>query len=80
MCSASAPLELDHFRGRREPQTLENCWTLCSPCHRQKTDNRPSAFWWQLRFKAHAARFGYAAEVERCEARITVLWAKGFRP
>lgn len=37
-------LEMHHALGRvRAQQSVENCLALCGPCHRDITDNRPSA-------------------------------------
>lgn len=60
------PLTLEHMFGRvRVPQRVENCWSLCLSCHRQKTDGIPSAALWFDRFAIHAQSHGYSAEVRR---------------
>ena len=62
--------ELDHFTSRRHGQSVETCWMLCSACHREKTDNSPSAAWWLERFISHCERNGYSAEAERARSRL----------
>lgn len=65
------PAELDHFWGRvRVAQSDENCWLLCWLCHRQKTNNTPSAAHWLRAFVAHAERYGFIAEAAKARARL----------
>lgn len=48
------PLEMDHFYGRvRVRQSADTVWMLCSPCHRRKTANTPSADYWRAKFARH---------------------------
>jgi 5-methylcytosine-specific restriction endonuclease McrA len=63
-------LELDHFEGRARSETLESCWLLCRGCHRQKTNNAPSAAWWLEAFRMHCERNGYAAQARRAANRL----------
>ncbi len=77
--------EIDHFWGRAKvKESVENCWLLCGadtldwrPCHRQKTDNHPSAAYWVLVFQGHCNIYHYEAEQHRCEVRLEVLTQKG---
>ena len=49
--------EMDHFFGRAKGgTTVAIVWNLCRRCHREKTDNRPSAVRWLERFIRHCAR------------------------
>lgn len=68
---------MDHFFGRRIPQSEANCWALCVQCDRDRTDNRPAAAYWCRAFVEHCERHGYTAEAERAGARLLVLKAKG---
>ncbi len=83
-CGCGAPVseefgEMDHAFGRaRVPQSVENCWFLAPRCHRQKTDNFPSAMWWVEDFRRHCQRHGYGEQEHRCEVRLEVIEAKGF--
>lgn len=70
--------EMDHWRGRREAQSVQNCWALTSACHFAKTNNSPSGIEWAEKFKAHAHRYGYADMEQAADTRIFVLKAKGF--
>lgn len=63
-------LELDHFFGRRGPQSERTCWALCWRCHKDKTSNFPSAGEWLRRFIDHCQKYGYHAEAERARARL----------
>lgn len=55
-CDAPAT-ELDHHFGRvRVKQSPVNCRALCSRHHRMKTDNIPSAAYWQQDFINHCNR------------------------
>lgn len=70
----AAPLELDHMFGRvRVKQSERNCWALCRPCHRGKTNNAPTAWFWLRVFAAHAFSHGYAAEARMADARFEAL-------
>lgn len=53
--SSFAPAELDHMLGRgKAPQSVRNCWLICRLCHRDKTNNVPSAPYWFERMLRHA--------------------------
>ncbi len=70
---------LDHFFGRAKvAEAVSNCLALCQACDHEKTTSKPSAVWWLTRFIEIASRHGYAAEIERAEARLLALVAKGF--
>jgi hypothetical protein len=55
--------ELDHFEGgsgrRRERQSVENTWLLCSQSHRARSLNAPSAAHWNRLWKEHTSKHGY---------------------
>lgn len=58
---AGLALEMDHFYGgskRRALESVETCWMLDSHCHRNKTNNYPSASYWQEKFTTHLYRVG----------------------
>lgn len=66
--------ELDHFFGRgKAKQSVANCWFLHPDCHREKTDNMPSAGFWLRAFIAHASRQGYLAERWKAESRLAFV-------
>lgn len=67
---AFAPLQLDHFFGRRGPQSARTCWALDADCHRQKTNNVPDASHWLNAFGSHCDRLGYSSEAKRCWDRL----------
>jgi 5-methylcytosine-specific restriction endonuclease McrA len=68
------PLTLDHFFGRvRVKQSERNCWALCLACHRQKTNNNPSAERWLERFITHAEAHGYREEAGMATRRLASL-------
>lgn len=64
----------DHFFGgsgrRLAMESVETCWHLCVPCHRDKTENRPSAEHWLEKFVAHCEKHGYAQAAEEARKRI----------
>lgn len=57
------PLVLDHWLGgsgrRRQKQSVENTWAICTPCHRERTVNSPNAAYWNEKFRQHCQRYGY---------------------
>lgn len=59
--TALAPLEMDHFLGRARSESVGTCWMLCRQCHRDKTENRPSANHWRVVFSLHQNNNGYDA-------------------
>lgn len=67
------PLEMDHFFGRRGPQSERTCWVLCRGCHREKTRNEPSAQRWLELFQDHCARHDYPAEHRMARNRLQAL-------
>lgn len=68
--------ELDHFFGRgKVPQKVSNCWFLCGYCHRNKTNNEPSATYWLEQFVSHCDRHGYTSEAWQATARLEALKA-----
>lgn len=53
-CKAAPATELDHFRGRaKAPESVANCWALCRPCHRNKTDNVGGRIEWLSIYARH---------------------------
>lgn len=84
-CGCAQPLgegELDHFFGRaKADETVAACWALRRDCHRAKTDNRPSAVQWLLKFIRHSgihAGSGYATAGARAQQQLEWKSAKGF--
>lgn len=78
---ALADGELDHFFGRgKAPQSVRNCWRLCSGCHRAKTLNRPDSAYWLRRFNAHCLAHGYAGEVRLALNRLAFVEARSSLP
>ena len=84
-CGCGSPLDsrllgcapqLDHFFGRRGPQSAKTCWMLKFFCHADKTNNRPSAKSWAARFIGHCDRHGFRAEANRAGARAQFNAAK----
>jgi hypothetical protein len=72
-CQAQAGrrLEMDHFFGRvRAEQSDATCWAICPPCHRQKTENSPSAAHWLEEFIRHAERHGFDDEAALAARRL----------
>jgi hypothetical protein len=69
-CGSPEALEVDHFFGRARDRSVTGCWGLCSQCHRDKTDNRPSRKWWLGRFQRHALFYGYGTKAEGVNALI----------
>lgn len=57
------PAEMDHFLGghgrRKQRQSVESCWMLRRDCHAAKTRLSPSSAFWDAKWAAHAARYGY---------------------
>jgi hypothetical protein len=79
-CRAAPATELDHFLGRRRSEAVETCWALCTPCHREKTDNFPSKVTWLYVWLRHCTLHRYAAQVSGVEAAIQYHTVKhGFR-
>lgn len=69
---------LDHFFGRgKVPQSEETCWMLCVECDNDKTNNRPSAWYWASAFSGLCDTRGYANGAEMARARLAWLAAKG---
>ena len=58
-CRAALAMELDHFRGKARAESVETCWALCRPCHREKTDNKPSRIHWLTLYARHCAIHRY---------------------
>lgn len=64
-CCAWLPFtgEIDHWLGgsgrRRQRESIETIWLLCSSCHADRTANRPSVEHWNERFRLHCERYGY---------------------
>lgn len=69
--------EMDHFFGRvRAAQSERSCWSLCRLCHREKTNNAPSAAHWLEAFVAHCERHGYREEAGMAVRRLGMVQAK----
>lgn len=66
-------LQLDHFAGRARSESVETCWVLCPPCHRAKTDSKPSAEAWLNAFLVHCDEHGYADASRQAEARLAFV-------
>ena len=53
----------DHWLGgngrRQEQESLATTWLLCAACDYARTNNEPSATYWNERFKTHCERHGY---------------------
>lgn len=75
--SSGCPLELDHAFGRGHVQQTErNCWALCGPCHREKTNNRPNAAYWLKRFTLHAQKHNLTREQQMALRRLAFVEAR----
>jgi rubredoxin len=73
--------EMDHAVGRgKAQQTLENCWALCPMCHREKTNNDPSAAHWLEAFAEHCNTYGYRVEQARALKRLQFVRARAGAP
>lgn len=74
MGCGSQAMELDHAFGRiRVPQAASNCLALCHICHRQKTNNAPSATYWLECYFYHFEKHGYMREAGAVAARLDSL-------
>ena len=68
---------LDHFHGRgKAEESAATCWLLRWDHHEAKTQNRPDALTWYVRFLIHSAKLGHWEQVERALARIFTLKAR----
>jgi len=78
--SPASPAELDHQFGRvRAKQSVRNCWMLCRPCHRARTNNSPSATWWWARISTWAHALNYRATMEAACVLAEKHEARGIR-
>ena len=69
--------ELDHFFGKgKAPATVETCWVLSRACHRAKTENKPGAQTWLLRFIVHCQLHGYATAAHQARMKLEWILAK----
>lgn len=72
--SVSLFMEADHFWGgsgrRREAQSIETVWLLSAPCHRAKTESRPSREAWLTKWAEHCARHGLSPEAPGLRKRV----------
>lgn len=54
---------MDHWLGgsgrREQEESLDTVWMLCLRCNQERTDNRPSARYWNHRFNIHCNQYGY---------------------
>jgi len=67
---------LDHFRGRKNAESVESCWFLRWDHHEAKGSSRPDAATWVRKFIAHCGKHGYVAEKEKALTRLEVLKTK----
>ena len=55
---------MDHWLGgigrRVQQERLETVWMLCLRCNKDRTDNSPSATYWNMRFSIHCRAHGYS--------------------
>lgn len=73
--------QMDHTRGRvRESQAVRNCWFICPRCHRDRTNNSPSAAWWWWKVGVWAHENGYWTEAEHAQLMIDKQKQKGLAP
>lgn len=70
------PGELDHAFGRARAESVETCWALCRDCHRQKTNNDPSAAHWLEAFAELAEGLNYSESASRARALLAKHEAK----
>lgn len=67
-------LEMDHWLGgigrRRQHETIENVWMLCSECSFARTRNSPSAAYWNDLFKRHCEAHKYPAPTLHMERAL----------
>jgi 5-methylcytosine-specific restriction endonuclease McrA len=68
-----SPLELDHFFGKARSESAETCWALCRQCHRNKTDNTPSAASWLMAFITHAGFSGFTDARNMAVRRLNAM-------
>ena len=71
----SGSLEWDHQWGRGKgcpPESAENGRALCGRHHNMKHGAHPSRMAWLRDFRRHAERYGYAAEVAKCDRAIAL--------
>jgi hypothetical protein len=73
---------VDHFFGRAKADELEfTCWVLRADHHEAKTQNKPTADFWLLKFIGHCGRYrmngnGYATAALAAEKKREWLSAK----
>lgn len=79
------PGEVDHFFSRaRAPENEFTCWVITPACHRAKTDNRPNASHWLLKFIRHCGRWsiggeertGYVVAAEQAQKKLEWVTTK----
>jgi hypothetical protein len=69
----AGPPHLDHWLGgrgrRREEQSAETCWLLCTPCDALRTANSPTAAFWNGRRREHCERnrLPFVAHIEKLQ-------------
>jgi hypothetical protein len=73
---------VDHMFGRAKAEEIEfNCWVLRGDHHAAKTDNKPSAIHWLLKFIAHCGRYrhgenGYATAALAAQKKLEWMQTK----
>jgi hypothetical protein len=54
---------MDHWLGgsgrRSQQEKMETVWMLCLRCNQERTDNRPSAAYWNKVHAEHCKEYGY---------------------
>lgn len=78
---------IDHMFGRAKAvETVETCWVLRAECHEAKTQNKPTASQWLLKFIKHCGHWartsvspdGYVRAASFAQQKLEWLSAKGF--
>jgi hypothetical protein len=70
-CCAGA-LQMDHFHGRKNAESVEDCWMLCMAHHGLKTANHPRRSWWLGAFRSHALFHGYAEQIAKVDRALAL--------
>ena len=76
----ATPLQLAHIHGgayRRAEESVLGCVAMCWVCHKNQTNNEPSAAYWLKRFIEIAQRNGASLVVKRLEGRLGALELQG---
>jgi hypothetical protein len=62
----------DHFWGRARDESVPGEWMLCLLCNHEKTENWPSHAEWLTRFRVHAGKHGYTAQIAKVDRALTL--------